>query len=157
MPLLSSVGNHQVVGTVWTMTQRLALWCHKGGKRRDRGENTPMNMVRKHNLYTLYMIKNYMWWTRGSVLKYVSVLFLMMSRVGGRQNGYSSRAVVRGGPEYDSCSSFMSSELESTSCFDSEDDDATSRSDILCETRSEMHTWLEECNWNCILCVCWQH
>uniref|UniRef100_A0A8D0AJ99 Dishevelled segment polarity protein 3a n=1 Tax=Sander lucioperca TaxID=283035 RepID=A0A8D0AJ99_SANLU len=46
---------------------------------------------------------------------------------GGRQNGYSSRAVGRGGPEYDSCSSFMSSELESTSCFDSEDDDATSR------------------------------
>uniref|UniRef100_A0A3B3CG66 Dishevelled segment polarity protein 3a n=1 Tax=Oryzias melastigma TaxID=30732 RepID=A0A3B3CG66_ORYME len=42
---------------------------------------------------------------------------------GGRQNGYSSRAVGRGGPEYDSCSSFMSSELESTSCFDSEDDD----------------------------------
>uniref|UniRef100_A0A665V5K4 Segment polarity protein dishevelled homolog DVL-3-like n=1 Tax=Echeneis naucrates TaxID=173247 RepID=A0A665V5K4_ECHNA len=46
---------------------------------------------------------------------------------GGRQNGYSSRAMGRGGPEYDSCSSFMSSELESTSCFDSEDDDATSR------------------------------
>lgn len=38
----------------------------------------------------------------------------------------------RGGPDYDSCSSFMSSELESTSCFDSEDDDATSRSDVLC-------------------------
>uniref|UniRef100_A0A3B3ZHH8 Uncharacterized protein n=1 Tax=Periophthalmus magnuspinnatus TaxID=409849 RepID=A0A3B3ZHH8_9GOBI len=47
---------------------------------------------------------------------------------GGRQNGYSSRAMARGGPDYDSCSSFMSSELESTSCFDSEDDDATSRS-----------------------------
>uniref|UniRef100_A0A667ZUU8 Dishevelled segment polarity protein 3a n=1 Tax=Myripristis murdjan TaxID=586833 RepID=A0A667ZUU8_9TELE len=46
---------------------------------------------------------------------------------GGRQNGYSSRAMGRGGAEYDSCSSFMSSELESTSCFDSEDDDATSR------------------------------
>ncbi|XP_031710442.1 segment polarity protein dishevelled homolog DVL-3 isoform X2 [Anarrhichthys ocellatus] len=46
---------------------------------------------------------------------------------GGRQNGYSSRSIGRGGPEYDSCSSFMSSELESTSCFDSEDDDATSR------------------------------
>uniref|UniRef100_A0A671Z3S1 Dishevelled segment polarity protein 3a n=1 Tax=Sparus aurata TaxID=8175 RepID=A0A671Z3S1_SPAAU len=45
---------------------------------------------------------------------------------GGRQNGYS-RPMGRGGPEYDSCSSFMSSELESTSCFDSEDDDATSR------------------------------
>lgn len=37
----------------------------------------------------------------------------------------------RGGAEYDSCSSFMSSELESTSCFDSEDDDATSRSEVL--------------------------
>uniref|UniRef100_A0A7N5ZVF9 Dishevelled segment polarity protein 3a n=1 Tax=Anabas testudineus TaxID=64144 RepID=A0A7N5ZVF9_ANATE len=46
---------------------------------------------------------------------------------GGRQNGYASRAMGRGGPDYDSCSSFMSSELESTSCFDSEDDDATSR------------------------------
>uniref|UniRef100_A0A8D3D5J3 Dishevelled segment polarity protein 3a n=1 Tax=Scophthalmus maximus TaxID=52904 RepID=A0A8D3D5J3_SCOMX len=46
---------------------------------------------------------------------------------GGRQNGLSSRAMGRGGAEYDSCSSFMSSELESTSCFDSEDDDATSR------------------------------
>ncbi|XP_023283875.1 segment polarity protein dishevelled homolog DVL-3-like [Seriola lalandi dorsalis] len=46
---------------------------------------------------------------------------------GGRQNGYSSRGMGRGGAEYDSCSSFMSSELESTSCFDSEDDDATSR------------------------------
>ncbi|XP_061549351.1 segment polarity protein dishevelled homolog DVL-3-like [Phycodurus eques] len=46
---------------------------------------------------------------------------------GGRQNGYSSRPAGRGGVEYDSCSSFMSSELESTSCFDSEDDDATSR------------------------------
>uniref|UniRef100_A0AAX7U0I0 Dishevelled segment polarity protein 3a n=1 Tax=Astatotilapia calliptera TaxID=8154 RepID=A0AAX7U0I0_ASTCA len=43
------------------------------------------------------------------------------------QNGYSSRGMGRGGPEYDSCSSFMSSELESTSCFDSDDDDATSR------------------------------
>uniref|UniRef100_A0AAQ5YDB2 Dishevelled segment polarity protein 3a n=1 Tax=Amphiprion ocellaris TaxID=80972 RepID=A0AAQ5YDB2_AMPOC len=43
------------------------------------------------------------------------------------ENGYSSRPMGRGGPEYDSCSSFMSSELESTSCFDSEDDDATSR------------------------------
>uniref|UniRef100_A0A8D0AGV4 Dishevelled segment polarity protein 3a n=1 Tax=Sander lucioperca TaxID=283035 RepID=A0A8D0AGV4_SANLU len=53
---------------------------------------------------------------------------------GGRQNGYSSRAVGRGGPEYDSCSSFMSSELESTSCFDSEDDDATSRSDVVCSS-----------------------
>uniref|UniRef100_A0AAX7SXI4 Dishevelled segment polarity protein 3a n=1 Tax=Astatotilapia calliptera TaxID=8154 RepID=A0AAX7SXI4_ASTCA len=47
------------------------------------------------------------------------------------QNGYSSRGMGRGGPEYDSCSSFMSSELESTSCFDSDDDDATSRSDVL--------------------------
>uniref|UniRef100_I3JW32 Dishevelled segment polarity protein 3a n=1 Tax=Oreochromis niloticus TaxID=8128 RepID=I3JW32_ORENI len=46
---------------------------------------------------------------------------------GGRQNGYSSRGMGRGGAEYDSCSSFMSSELESTSCFDSDDDDATSR------------------------------
>uniref|UniRef100_A0A8C6P3S6 Dishevelled segment polarity protein 3a n=1 Tax=Nothobranchius furzeri TaxID=105023 RepID=A0A8C6P3S6_NOTFU len=46
---------------------------------------------------------------------------------GGRQNGFPSRALGRGGAEYDSCSSFMSSELESTSCFDSEDDDATSR------------------------------
>ncbi|XP_020500088.1 segment polarity protein dishevelled homolog DVL-3 isoform X1 [Labrus bergylta] len=46
---------------------------------------------------------------------------------GGRQNGLSSRPAGRGGPDYDSCSSFMSSELESTSCFDSEDDDATSR------------------------------
>ncbi|XP_077580908.1 segment polarity protein dishevelled homolog DVL-3-like [Stigmatopora nigra] len=46
---------------------------------------------------------------------------------GGRQNGFSSRPAGRGGAEYDSCSSFMSSELESTSCFDSEDDDATSR------------------------------
>uniref|UniRef100_A0A8C5DIY8 Segment polarity protein dishevelled homolog DVL-3-like n=1 Tax=Gouania willdenowi TaxID=441366 RepID=A0A8C5DIY8_GOUWI len=45
----------------------------------------------------------------------------------GRQNGYSSRGMGRGAAEYDSCSSFMSSELESTSCFDSEDDDATSR------------------------------
>uniref|UniRef100_A0A8C4EGL4 Segment polarity protein dishevelled homolog DVL-3 n=1 Tax=Dicentrarchus labrax TaxID=13489 RepID=A0A8C4EGL4_DICLA len=42
---------------------------------------------------------------------------------GGRQNGYSSKGMGRGGAEYDSCSSFMSSELESTSCFDSEDDD----------------------------------
>ncbi|KAK1878524.1 Segment polarity protein dishevelled like DVL-3 [Dissostichus eleginoides] len=46
---------------------------------------------------------------------------------GGRQNGFPPRSMGRGGPEYDSCSSFMSSELESTSCFDSEDDDATSR------------------------------
>lgn len=52
-----------------------------------------------------------------------------ISPAGGRQNGFSSRPPGRGGPEYDSCSSFMSSELESTSCFDSEDDDATSRSD----------------------------
>uniref|UniRef100_A0A8C6P2V9 Dishevelled segment polarity protein 3a n=1 Tax=Nothobranchius furzeri TaxID=105023 RepID=A0A8C6P2V9_NOTFU len=44
-----------------------------------------------------------------------------------QQNGFPSRALGRGGAEYDSCSSFMSSELESTSCFDSEDDDATSR------------------------------
>lgn len=52
--------------------------------------------------------------------------------LGGRQNGYSaSRALGRGAADYDSCSSFMSSELESTSCFDSEDDDATSRSDVL--------------------------
>uniref|UniRef100_A0AAQ4PWZ3 Dishevelled segment polarity protein 3a n=1 Tax=Gasterosteus aculeatus aculeatus TaxID=481459 RepID=A0AAQ4PWZ3_GASAC len=51
---------------------------------------------------------------------------------GGRQNGHPGRSIGRGGPEYDSCSSFMSSELESTSCYDSEDDDATSRSDILC-------------------------
>lgn len=52
--------------------------------------------------------------------------------VGGRQNGYpASRALGRGAADYDSCSSFMSSELESTSCFDSEDDDATSRSDVL--------------------------
>uniref|UniRef100_A0A8C6T4P2 Dishevelled segment polarity protein 3a n=1 Tax=Neogobius melanostomus TaxID=47308 RepID=A0A8C6T4P2_9GOBI len=49
------------------------------------------------------------------------------SEHGGKQNGYSSRVMARGGPEYDSCSSYMSSELESTSCFDSEDDDATSR------------------------------
>lgn len=49
---------------------------------------------------------------------------------GGRQNGYSARPTGRGGQDYDSCSSFMSSELESTSCFDSEDDDATSRSDV---------------------------
>ncbi|KAG7214610.1 hypothetical protein INR49_010502 [Caranx melampygus] len=52
----------------------------------------------------------------------------VVSWVGGRQNGYSSRAMGRGGADYDSCSSFMSSELESTSCFDSEDDDATSSS-----------------------------
>ncbi|CAL8281391.1 unnamed protein product [Lota lota] len=45
----------------------------------------------------------------------------------GGKNGFSLRGMGRGGPEYDSCSSFMSSELESTSCFDSEDDDATSR------------------------------
>ncbi|KAM6948809.1 segment polarity protein dishevelled homolog DVL-3-like [Aplochiton taeniatus] len=47
---------------------------------------------------------------------------------GGRMNGFSPRA-GRGADlgTYDSCSSFMSSELESTSCFDSEDDDATSR------------------------------
>uniref|UniRef100_A0A4W5MQ20 Dishevelled segment polarity protein 3a n=1 Tax=Hucho hucho TaxID=62062 RepID=A0A4W5MQ20_9TELE len=45
----------------------------------------------------------------------------------GGRNGYSR--VGRGAElsQYDSCSSFMSSELESTSCFDSEDDDATSR------------------------------
>lgn len=61
--------------------------------------------------------------------KSVSVLSILTTA--GRQNGYSARAMGRGGPEYDSCSSFMSSELESTSCFDSEDDDATSRSDIL--------------------------
>lgn len=56
--------------------------------------------------------------------------------LGGRQNGYSaSRALGRGAADYDSCSSFMSSELESTSCFDSEDDDATSRSDVLFSVR----------------------
>uniref|UniRef100_A0AAQ5Y4Z4 Dishevelled segment polarity protein 3a n=1 Tax=Amphiprion ocellaris TaxID=80972 RepID=A0AAQ5Y4Z4_AMPOC len=55
---------------------------------------------------------------------------------GGRQNGYSSRPMGRGGPEYDSCSSFMSSELESTSCFDSEDDDATSRSVVVYSSAS---------------------
>jgi len=58
--------------------------------------------------------------------------WLTLFTAGGKQNGYSSRSIGRGGPEYDSCSSFMSSELESTSCFDSEDDDATSRSDVLC-------------------------
>lgn len=58
--------------------------------------------------------------------------FFFYLSVGGRQNGYSaSRALGRGAADYDSCSSFMSSELESTSCFDSEDDDATSRSDVL--------------------------
>uniref|UniRef100_A0A3B4ZNE9 Segment polarity protein dishevelled homolog DVL-3-like n=1 Tax=Stegastes partitus TaxID=144197 RepID=A0A3B4ZNE9_9TELE len=56
------------------------------------------------------------------------ILIKCRPSAGGRQNGYSSRGMGRGGPEYDSCSSFMSSELESTSCFDSEDDDATSRS-----------------------------
>uniref|UniRef100_A0A8C6T7L0 Dishevelled segment polarity protein 3a n=1 Tax=Neogobius melanostomus TaxID=47308 RepID=A0A8C6T7L0_9GOBI len=56
------------------------------------------------------------------------------SEHGGKQNGYSSRVMARGGPEYDSCSSYMSSELESTSCFDSEDDDATSRSVSLYNT-----------------------
>lgn len=61
-------------------------------------------------------------------------LVLSIFSTGGRQNGYSARAMGRGGPEYDSCSSFMSSELESTSCFDSEDDDATSRSDVLCSS-----------------------
>lgn len=63
-----------------------------------------------------------------------SVSVLSIFTTGGRQNGYSARAMGRGGPEYDSCSSFMSSELESTSCFDSEDDDATSRSDVLCSS-----------------------
>lgn len=57
------------------------------------------------------------------------VILMLFAAEGGRQNGYSSRAMGRGGAEYDSCSSFMSSEVESTSCFDSEDDDATSRSD----------------------------
>ncbi|XP_055723296.1 segment polarity protein dishevelled homolog DVL-3-like isoform X2 [Salvelinus fontinalis] len=49
------------------------------------------------------------------------------TREHGGRNGYSR--VGRGAElgQYDSCSSFMSSELESTSCFDSEDDDATSR------------------------------
>ena len=70
---------------------------------------------------------------------------------GGRQNGYS-RPMGRGGPEYDSCSSFMSSELESTSCFDSEDDDATSRSDIMCSSSACCSQWeqsflFEECIW----------
>ncbi|XP_067109529.1 segment polarity protein dishevelled homolog DVL-3-like isoform X1 [Osmerus mordax] len=49
------------------------------------------------------------------------------SQHGERMNGFPRG--VRG-PElgsFDSCSSFMSSELDSTSCFDSEDDDATSR------------------------------
>lgn len=63
-----------------------------------------------------------------------SVFVLSILTTGGRQNGFSARAMGRGGPEYDSCSSFMSSELESTSCFDSEDDDATSRSDVLCSS-----------------------
>lgn len=65
---------------------------------------------------------------------YIHMLTLGWSylSVGGRQNGYSAtRALGRGAADYDSCSSFMSSELESTSCFDSEDDDATSRSDVL--------------------------
>uniref|UniRef100_A0A8C7LGD5 Dishevelled segment polarity protein 3a n=1 Tax=Oncorhynchus kisutch TaxID=8019 RepID=A0A8C7LGD5_ONCKI len=45
----------------------------------------------------------------------------------GGRNGYSRVGRAAELSQYDSCSSFMSSELESTSCFDSEDDDATSR------------------------------
>uniref|UniRef100_A0A8C7V333 Dishevelled segment polarity protein 3a n=1 Tax=Oncorhynchus mykiss TaxID=8022 RepID=A0A8C7V333_ONCMY len=61
---------------------------------------------------------------------YQLVVCLSLSAVSppaGGRNGYSR--VGRGAElsQYDSCSSFMSSELESTSCFDSEDDDATSR------------------------------
>uniref|UniRef100_A0A8C8LWM1 Dishevelled segment polarity protein 3a n=1 Tax=Oncorhynchus tshawytscha TaxID=74940 RepID=A0A8C8LWM1_ONCTS len=54
-------------------------------------------------------------------------LVVAVSPPAGGRNGYSR--VGRGAElsQYDSCSSFMSSELESTSCFDSEDDDATSR------------------------------
>uniref|UniRef100_A0A6Q2XRG3 Dishevelled segment polarity protein 3a n=1 Tax=Esox lucius TaxID=8010 RepID=A0A6Q2XRG3_ESOLU len=54
----------------------------------------------------------------------------------GGRNGYSR--VGRGAEigQYDSCSSFMSSELESTSCFDSEDDDSSSFSSITDSTMS---------------------
>ncbi|XP_046884146.1 segment polarity protein dishevelled homolog DVL-3-like [Hypomesus transpacificus] len=49
------------------------------------------------------------------------------SQHGERMNGFPRgvRGLELG--SFDSCSSFMSSELDSTSCFDSEDDDATSR------------------------------
>uniref|UniRef100_A0A4W5MT71 Dishevelled segment polarity protein 3a n=1 Tax=Hucho hucho TaxID=62062 RepID=A0A4W5MT71_9TELE len=58
---------------------------------------------------------------------YHAVSLSAVSPPAGGRNGYSR--VGRGAElsQYDSCSSFMSSELESTSCFDSEDDDATSR------------------------------
>uniref|UniRef100_A0AAR2IGU5 Dishevelled segment polarity protein 3a n=1 Tax=Pygocentrus nattereri TaxID=42514 RepID=A0AAR2IGU5_PYGNA len=52
---------------------------------------------------------------------------LLLPSVGGRMNGYSrvGRGMDLGG--YDSRSSLMSSELESSSCFDSDDDGSTSR------------------------------
>lgn len=88
----------------------------------DHGENIAImqnvSLFYAFNKFNLIQIFSWWWWS------YLSV--------GGRQNGYSAtRALGRGAADYDSCSSFMSSELESTSCFDSEDDDATSRSDVL--------------------------
>uniref|UniRef100_A0A4W5PES1 Dishevelled segment polarity protein 3a n=1 Tax=Hucho hucho TaxID=62062 RepID=A0A4W5PES1_9TELE len=58
------------------------------------------------------------------------------TREQGGRNGYSR--VGRGAElgQYDSCSSFMSSELESTSCFDSEDDDSSSFSSVTDSTMS---------------------
>uniref|UniRef100_A0A8C7NKU5 Dishevelled segment polarity protein 3a n=1 Tax=Oncorhynchus mykiss TaxID=8022 RepID=A0A8C7NKU5_ONCMY len=58
------------------------------------------------------------------------------TREHGGRNGYSR--VGRGAElgQYDSCSSFMSSELESTSCFDSEDDDSSSFSSVTDSTMS---------------------
>uniref|UniRef100_A0AAY5KH78 Dishevelled segment polarity protein 3a n=1 Tax=Esox lucius TaxID=8010 RepID=A0AAY5KH78_ESOLU len=69
-----------------------------------------------------------------SVCSHIS-LSPLLALPGGR-NGYSR--VGRGAEigQYDSCSSFMSSELESTSCFDSEDDDSSSFSSITDSTMS---------------------
>lgn len=88
----------------------------------------------------------------------LSWLLCLCHAAGGRQNGYSARPSGRGGQDYDSCSSFMSSELESTSCFDSEDDDATSRSDVPVSSSLSWewynpaltHTGFEYLVWICI-------
>lgn len=128
---LHKVGKQQAAGTAWTTTQRPAPWCRRGESARGHDGSMLMTTVWKtltaHSCLLCCLLRQFIFnMNLSSKLRFPTV--------GGRQNGYSARPAGRGGPEYDSCSSFMSSELESTSCFDSEDDDATSRSDALCSS-----------------------
>lgn len=67
---------------------------------------------------------------RNKLVVVIEFLCALLPPVGARMNGYSrvGRGMELGG--YDVCdsrSSLMSSELESSSCFDSDDDGSTSR------------------------------